>query len=150
MGLRHELARYRHHFDEVVAVAACRDSLWFCDLCWPPFDFEAEQRRLIEQRDPGVIFETARRVVVIEEHNEELRYYAGGWCPDQDRIYLEAARIEAEGYELGVLRTLKGAVLFTKSYLARERPLQEIQVPREVRHREDTRRQEEDGSLIPN
>src|SRR6478736_194471 len=105
MGLREGLAEYQQLFHAIVAVASCRDSLGFADLCWPPFDWEAELQRLIEGREPGVIFETATRVVVIEEHAGELRYYAGGWRSHESRIHLEQDRIWAEGYEMGVLPT---------------------------------------------
>jgi hypothetical protein len=116
VGLREGLAENRQLFESVVAVATCRDSLFFADLCWPPFDADAERQRLIERRDAGLIFETDRRVVVIEEHGGELRYYAGGWRSDERRIYLEQDRIEAEGYEMGVFRTLRDALLFSERY----------------------------------
>jgi hypothetical protein len=138
MGLRDRLAENRQPFDAVVAVATCRNSLFFADLCWPPFDMEADRMRLIEGRDPGVIFEPVSRVVVLEEHSGELRYYAGGWRSDESRIYLEQDRIEAEGSEMGVFRTLRDAMIFTERYLVGEQALQDIEAAREVIHRRET------------
>lgn len=138
MGLLERLAEDKQAFDAVVAVATCRDSLFFADLCWAPFDSEAELRRAAEGRDPGVIFETATRVVVIKEHSGELRYYAGGWRSHESRIHLEQDRIWAEGYEMGVLPSPREAVRFAERFLAREQALQEIDTPRLVHHRQDT------------
>jgi hypothetical protein len=132
MGLREHLAAHSELFEAVLAVATCRDSLGFGDLWFPPFDFDAELRRLVENRDPGVRFETASRIVVIEEYGGELRYYAGGWCPDQNRIYLEQDRIEAEGSELGVFDSARAAIAFVEQYLVQERTFQGIPVPRQV------------------
>jgi hypothetical protein len=138
MSLRDRLAEDKPAFDAIVAVATCRDSLFFADLCWPPFDSEAELQRLTKGSDPGVIFETVTRVVVIEEHSGELRYYAGGWRSHESRIHLEQDRIWAEGYEMGVLPSPREAVLFAERFLAREQALQEIATPRLVHHRQDT------------
>src|SRR4051794_18521313 len=98
MALREQLAVFRDRLDAVCAVATCRDSLGFADLCWPPFNSEAELQRMIDKRNPGVIFESVSRVVVIEEHSEELRYYAGGWPSHESQIHLEQDRMWAEGY----------------------------------------------------
>jgi hypothetical protein len=138
VGLRERLAENNPAFDAIVAVATCRDSLFFADLCWPPFDLDAERQRFIEGRDPGVIFETAMRVVVIEEHGRELRYYAGGWCSHESRMHLEQDRIWAEGYEMGVLLSSSEAARFAERYLARNQPLQEIDTPRVVHNRQNT------------
>jgi hypothetical protein len=138
VGLRQQLAEDKPTFDAIVAVATCRDSLFFADLCWPPFDSEAERQRFLEGRDPGVIFETATRVVVIEEHNGELRYYAGGWRSHESRIHLEQDRIWAEGYEMGVLPSPREAMCFAERFLAREQPLQEIDTPRLIHNRQNT------------
>lgn len=138
MELWERLAEYQQAFDAIVAFANCRHSLLFADLCWPPFDPEAELRRLTKGRDPGVMFETASRVVVIEEHSAELRYYAGGWCSNQSRIRFEQDRITAEGYEMGVFPCVQGAVLFAEKFLAREMALQDIETPRSVHHRRET------------
>src|SRR5438874_8196055 len=129
MGLRDRLAEYQPPFHAIVAVASCRDSLCFADLYWPPFDWEAELQREIAGRDPGVIFETATRVVVVEEHSGELRYYAGGWRSHESRIHLEQDRIWAEGYEMGVFQSPQDAVLFAECFLAQEHALQDIEVP---------------------
>ena len=68
VGLRDRLAEDSQPFDAVLGVAACRDSLGFADLLWAPLDFDAFRGRLIAGRDPGAMFETASRVVVVEEH----------------------------------------------------------------------------------
>jgi hypothetical protein len=132
MPLREQFAQYEKHFLAISAVTRCRDSLGFLDLCWPPFDVEAEMQRSIEGRDPGVIFETLTRVVVIEEHSGELRYYAGGWCLNQSRSYLEQDRIEAEGFEMGGFESPREAVVFVERFLAREEAFQDIDTPRAV------------------
>src|SRR5262245_51543248 len=123
MGLRELLAAWPEPFGAVVAVASCRDSLWFLDLCWPPFDSEAEWRRLIENRDPGVIFETRTRVVVVEEHGGELRFYAGGWG---EEVY-------GHPHELGVFRSAEDAIRYAEAFLARRLHPERITVPRGVR-----------------
>jgi len=138
VGLREQLAEDKPAFDAIVAVATCRDSLFFADLCWPPFDSEAELRRLARGDDPGVIFETVSRVFVIEEHSGELRYYAGGWRSHESRIHLEQDRIEAEGFEMGVFQSPREAMVFAECYLAQGHALQDIEVPRLVRHRQET------------
>lgn len=138
MSLREQIAEDKRAFDAVLAVATCRDSLLFADLCWTPFDLQFELRRAAEGSDPGVIFETPTRVVVIEDHSGELRYYAGGWCSHQDRIHLEQHRISAEGYELGVFPSPREAVLFAERFLSRQQPLQAIETPRRVLRRQDT------------
>ncbi len=138
MGLQERLAEDKEAFDAIAAIATCRDSLLFADLCWPPFDSEAELPRAVEGRDPGVLFDTATRVVVIEEHGGELRYYAGGWRSQKSRIHLEQDRIGAEGYEMGVLPSPREAVRFAERYLAQGDTLQEIDTPRFVHHRQHT------------
>jgi hypothetical protein len=138
MGLRERLAENEQAFQATIAVATCRESLDFADLCWPPFDPQVELRRLIENRDPGVIFETTRRVVVIEEHSGELRYYAGGWRSHESHIHLEQDRIWAEGHELGVFPTPGDGILFAEAFLARELALQGIETSRQVHHRQET------------
>jgi hypothetical protein len=138
MGLREQMAESRQPFDAILGVATCRDSALFADLCWPPFDPEIELPRLIAGRDPGVIFETATRVVVVEEHSGELRYYAGGWRSHESHIHLEQDRIEAEGYEMGVFPSPRDAVFFAERFLARGQVLRDIEAPRLVRHRQAT------------
>jgi len=78
--------------------------------------------------------------VVIEEHGGELRYYAGGWRSHESRIHLEQDRIWAEGHELGVFASPREAVRFAERFLVRGQALQEIDMPRLVRHRQDTDR----------
>jgi hypothetical protein len=136
--LRERLSEDKQAFAAILCVATCGDSLFFADLCWPPFDFEAELQRKVEGRDPGVIFETATRVVVIEEHSGELRYYAGGWRSHESRIYLEQDRIWAEGYELGVFPSPGEALAFAERFLAQEQALQKIDISRLVHHWRDT------------
>jgi hypothetical protein len=132
MGLRERLAAYRQSFEAILAVATGRDSLGFADLWFPPLDLELHLRRLIENRDPGVIFETFSRVVVIEEISGELRYYAGGWCPNPKHRYLEEERIWAEGSELGVFATVRDAVDFAFRYLVEEQDFQTMRASRRV------------------
>ena len=52
---------------------------WQWHLLGAPLDFDAFRDRLIANRDPGLIFEAPNRVLVVEEHSGELRFYAGGW-----------------------------------------------------------------------
>jgi hypothetical protein len=138
MTLRDRLAEYEQPCHAILTVASCRDSLFFADLCWPPFDSEAQLPRMIEGRDPGVIFESATRVLAVEELSGELRYYAGGWPSHQSRIHLEQDRIWAEGSEMGVLPSPREAVLFAEQFLVRELALQAIETPRLIHHRRDT------------
>lgn len=138
MGLRDRLLEFRQSFDAIIAVATCRDSLFFADLCWPPFDAEGQLARVSEGRNPGVVFETPSRVVVIEEHSGELRYYAGGWPSRESRIQLEQERIWADGYELGIFASPGEAVDFAERFLVWGHALQAIEMPRLVRHRQDT------------
>ncbi len=138
MSLRDRLAEDKQALDALLGVATCRGSLLYLDLCWPPFDWETERRQLMEGRDAGVIFETATRVVVLEEHGGELLYYAGGWRSHESRIHLEQDRIWAEGHELGVMLSPREAVRFAERFLAQGQALQEIDTPRLVRHRQDT------------
>jgi hypothetical protein len=105
--------------------------LCFADLMWPPFD-EPDMRRLIAGEDPGVMLESPRRVVVVQRIGEELRYYAGGWCPDRSRIYQEQDRVWAEGSEQGVFAAVADAALFAEFYLVAERDSQDIAMPRRV------------------
>ncbi len=113
----------------ITAVSRRRCCAFFADILWPPVP---DPLALTE--DPGVMFETARRIVVLQRIEGELRYYAGGWCPDQRRIYLEQDRIAAEGSESGVFRSVADALAFTEQYLAQERGFAAVQVPRDVRY----------------
>ena len=140
MALREQLAECGQSYQATVAVATCRDSLGFVDLYWPPIEPKVELQRLGEQRDPGVIFESPTRMVVIEEHSGELRYFAGGWCSHESRIYLEQERIKAEGHETGVFLTPQNAMFFAERFLAHQQALQDIEVPRLVHQRQETTR----------
>jgi hypothetical protein len=73
VGLRDRLAEDSQPFDAVLGVAACRDSLGFADLLWAPLDFDDFRRRLIAGSDPGVMFETASRVMVVATAAQPLR-----------------------------------------------------------------------------
>src|SRR5262249_45055963 len=84
----------------------------FGDLLW---DVPPDLVALFD--NPGVMFESPRRVVVFQEIGGELRYYAGGWCPDQGRIHLEQDRVWAEGSELGIFPTVRDALTFAEQYL---------------------------------
>src|SRR4051794_19886690 len=92
MGLREQLAEQCEPFEAVLAVATCSDSLGFADLIWSSEGGRALMDRINAHRDPGVIFETGSRVVVVEEHCGELRFYAGGW----------GSQVYDQPYELGV------------------------------------------------
>jgi hypothetical protein len=112
----------------IAAVARRTSGPAFADIQWPPCPHV-----LALMDDPGVMFESPRRVVVFQRIGGELRYYAGGWCPDQSRIYLEQERVWAEGSESGVFRSVADALAFAEQYLAEERSFAGVGVPREVR-----------------
>jgi hypothetical protein len=122
MGLRERLAEDRRPFDAVLAVATCRDSLGFGDLLRPPLDFDAFRDRLIANRDPGVIFETANRVFVAEEHSGELRFYAGGW----------GGEVYDQPYELGVFRSAGDAIRYAEAFLVSRLHPEQIAVRRGI------------------
>jgi hypothetical protein len=122
MELRERLAQHCQPFEAVLAVASCRDSLGFADLLWPPLDFDAFRDRLIANRDPGVIFETATRVVVVEEHGGELRFYAGGW----------GSAVYDEPNELGMFRSPGGVIWYAEAFLVRQLHPQQIAVRRGI------------------
>jgi hypothetical protein len=83
------------------------------------------------------MFETALRVVVFRRIGGELRYYAGGWCPDETRIHLEQDRIWAEGGESGVFGSVADALAFTEQYLAEGRSFADVHANRAVRYCHD-------------
>jgi hypothetical protein len=89
------------------------------------------------------MFESALRVVVFQRIGGDLRYYAGGWCPDQTRIYQEQERIAAEGYELGVFGSVADALEFAEQYVAEGWSFASVQVTRAVRHSRDARATEQ-------
>lgn len=134
MSWREQLSEDQQALAAILRIATCRDSLLFADLCWPPFDLEAELERLVERRDPGIIFETSTRVFVVEEHSGELRYYAGGWPSHESRIYFEWA----EGCELGLFSWARDAVKFAERFLVQQHALQQIDTHRLIRHRQET------------
>jgi hypothetical protein len=107
MGLRERLAEHHRPFEAVLAVSTCRDSLGFVDLLWQPLDFDALLSRLTTNRDPGVMFEAVTRVVVVEEHSGELRFYAGGW----------GAEVYDQPNELGVFRLAGDAIRYAEAFL---------------------------------
>jgi hypothetical protein len=88
--------------------------------------------------NPGVMFESARRIVVFQEICGQLRYYAGGWRSDARRIHLEWERMEAEGFERGIFGTVPEALEFTELFLVETLPLQAIDVPRQLLGRQET------------
>jgi hypothetical protein len=79
------------------------------------------------------MFESPVRLVVFQTIGGELRYYAGGWCPEPTRIYLEQERIWAEGYELGVFGSVTDALAFAEQYLAEGNSLASIEAARALR-----------------
>jgi hypothetical protein len=122
MGLRERLAENRQPFAAVSAVATCRDSLGFGDLLWTPKDFDAYKDRLIAHRDPGVMFETVSRVVVVEEWGGELRFYAGGW----------GSEVYDQPHELGMFRSAEDAIRYAEAFLAQRLHPEQIDVRRGV------------------
>jgi hypothetical protein len=127
MDLQAAVDREREAMQRICTVARHRSCSTFADLLWGevpnPFVLLA---------NPGVMFETPHRVVVFQEICGELRYYAGGWCSDQERIYLEQDRMEAEGCELDVFQAIRDAVSFAEHYLVEEQGLEAIDVIRQV------------------
>jgi hypothetical protein len=113
----------------ITAVAQRRSCPAFADILWTP-----TPEPLALMKDPGVMFESPRRVVVFQRIGEELRYYAGGWCQGPNCFHLEQDWIEAEGCESGVFGTVRDALVFAEQYLAEERGFRTLQVPREVRY----------------
>lgn len=137
MDVQAEVDREREKVQRINAVARRVSMPLFCDLIGWEGDVPDDPIALTD--NPGVLFESSRRVVVFQQICGELRYYAGGWCPDQKRIYLEEERILAEGSELGVFETVQDAVEFAEEYLVDERDFQAIHVPRRVRYRHTPR-----------
>jgi hypothetical protein len=127
--LRERLSEHSELFNAVVAVAGCKDINGFLDLTWPPCD-KVEIQRALDGLKTGVEFTTALRTLVIEEYGGELRYYAGGWAPDERSRFLEQDRIEREGWELGVFGSIEDALTFAMQFLKECRPIQDIGVVR--------------------
>jgi hypothetical protein len=75
--------------------------------------------------------------VVFEFHQGELRYYAGGWCPQAEQVE-EWDRFTTEGSELGNFPHVRAALAFTEAFLVEGQRIQAITTPRAVRWREDT------------
>src|SRR5690348_8945762 len=113
----------------VTAVARRIPCPTFADLLWPP-----TPPTLDILTDAGVMLESALRVVVFQRIGGELRYYAGGWCPDQTHIHLEQERVAAEGYELGVFGSVADALAFAGEYLAEGRSFANVEAVRAVRY----------------
>jgi len=129
MGLQAEVDAETGSVQQITAVARRSSCATFADILWPPCP-----NPLALMDDPGVMFESARRVVVFQRIGGDLRYYAGGWCLEQSRIYLEQDRIADEGCELGVFGSVQDALAFASQYLAEERNFAAVQIPREVRY----------------
>jgi hypothetical protein len=132
MGLQADINAEPELVRRISTVARRSSCPAFLDLHWPPCPGV-----LVLWEDPGVLFESPRRQVVFQRIEGELRYYAGGWCPDQARIFLEQDRIAAEGGETGVFASVADALAFAEQYLVEERGLAEVLVPRKVRHARD-------------
>lgn len=113
----------------ITAVARRTSCPLFADILWEPCPHP-----LVLVDDPGVMFESPRRVVVFQRVGEELRYYAGGWCLDQAHIHLEQDRMWAEGSESGVFGSVADALAFAERYLVAEQSFAAVRVPREVRY----------------
>lgn len=114
----------------ITAVARRSACPLFLDLLWG----DSPRDLLAICANPGVLFESPRRCLVFQYISGELRYYAAGWCPDQNRLHLEQDRIEAEGWELGVFATVRDALAFAEQYLVEERAIQAIEAPSQIRH----------------
>jgi hypothetical protein len=130
MNVQTQVDREPEAVRRITAVARQSSCPFFADLFWDVVDFDP----FALSNNPGVMFESPRRIVVFQELGGELRYYAGAWCLDQDRRYLEEDRIEAEGREIGVFPTVRDALAFAGQYLIEERAFQTIHVPRYTRY----------------
>lgn len=126
MDVQAEVDREWEAVQRICTVARCRSCPAFLDLLWGDPD------PFIRLENSGVMFESPHRVVVFQEISGELRYYAGGWCLDKNRIYLEQDRMYAEGSEIGVFQTVADALTFSEQYLVEERQFQAIPVQRQV------------------
>ena len=135
-GLRAQLARSGKQFAAIGAVAACHDCPIFGDLLWPPLPDGNYVQRLMEgKEEPGVSFESLRRRFVVHRIGAELRYYAGGYCPNDcpaDRYLMEQERAYNEGHEVGVFHSVRDVVTFAKQYLVEERPLLGLSLRRQI------------------
>lgn len=132
MDVQAEVDQERERVHRITAVARRVSMSMFRDLYG--WEGDVPDDAIALTKDLGVMFESSHRVVVFQQVCGELRYYAGGWCPDQNRIYLEQERILAEGSALGVFETVQHAPIFTEEYLVDERDFRAIQVPRRVRY----------------
>ena len=92
-------------------------------------DLNAYICRVQSDTNPGVKFTTSTRIVVFEFHFAQLRYYAGGWAPEEHLAH-EHGRIQSEGYELGDFPSVRDALRFTEAYLVDGLPLQDITIDR--------------------
>jgi hypothetical protein len=129
MSVQAEVDEHPRLVERITTVARRSLCPAFCDILWPPAP------HIIDVLDdPGVMFESPHRVVVFQRVGGDLRYYAGGWCPDQDRICLEQDRIEAEGCEMGTFESVADALAFAEQYLAEERGFASVEVPRALWH----------------
>src|SRR5688572_25632307 len=93
----------------ITAVARRMSIPAFGDLIWPPCPHP-----LAMMDDPGVGFRSPRRAVFFQRIGGELRYYAGGWCSHESRLYLEQDRVWAEGHERGVFESVADALAFAE------------------------------------
>jgi hypothetical protein len=119
--------------ERITAVVRRSPCFGFADLLWSPTpDIQTLATALMD--DPGVLFETDRRVVVFQQIGGELRYYAGGWCLSQDRLVAEQDRISAEGCELGVFRSVADDLAFAEGYLVAGQSFAALAMPRDVRY----------------
>ena len=135
MGLQAEVDVEADAVRRITSAARRSPCSAFADLLWPPIPDLSELMRLLEG-DPGVMFESPRRIVVFQRIGGKLRYYAGGWRSDQSRIVLEQDRIAAEGYEMGVFASVRDALAFAVRYLVQEKRFAAVTVPRKVLHPE--------------
>lgn len=122
MLLRKQMAKFQEQWEAIHAVANSRESLGFADLMFPPFDIEAFLKRLFAKENPGILIETTARVVVVEEHHDGLRFYAGPWGNEMDN----------HPSELGIFRSTKDAVYFATEFLVQQQHPDGIKIPRSV------------------
>lgn len=103
MKLHAEVDAHGAQLGRITAGARRSDCPAYGDILWGPLPDLGERLQALMD-DPGVMFESPRRVVVAQRIGDELRYYAGGSPSHADRSYLEWDRVWAEGGEAGTFR----------------------------------------------
>jgi hypothetical protein len=119
MDLQSRLRQYKPLLD-TLGCTKREESLGFGDFMWGQFDFDEWVDRILHHRDPGVKFTTANRIFVMEEHQGELRFDAGGWN----------AAVYDEPNELGVFPSVGEALAYAVDFLVHGLPPRDIGVQR--------------------